>query len=188
MVIGGEQERNIRVNLDFDRMSAFGITVQDIVLAFKNEHIKLPGGFLIDNIKEDLLKLDLESHNVEEIENIIITYDGNRAIKLRDISEIKDDVRDLRSMGRFNGDPSIGIGVTKIRGENTVEIIKKVKAKIASDINPTLPEGITLDIGTDDSTYIYELITGLGQNIFVGFINCLPNKEFPTLSFSPIFF
>ena len=170
VVIGGEQERNIRVNLDFDRMSAFGITVQDIVTAFRNEHIKLPGGFLIDNSKEDLLKLDLESHNVEEIENIIVTYDLNRAIKLKDIAEVKDDVRDLRTMGRFNGDPSIGIGVTKIRGENTVEIIEKVKVKIKSDIEPTLPAGITLDIGTDDSSYIYELISGLGQNIFVGFI------------------
>ena len=170
VVIGGEQERNIRVNLDFDRMSAFGITVQDIVMAFKNEHIKLPGGFLIDNSKEDLLKLDLESHNVEEIENIIVTYDQNRAIKLKDIAEVKDDVKDLRSMGRFNGDPSIGIGVTKIRGENTVEIIEKVKAKIRSDIEPTLPAGMTLDIGTDDSSYIYELISGLGQNIFIGFI------------------
>ena len=170
IVIGGEQERNIRVNLDFDRMSAFGITVQDIVMAFRNEHIKLPGGFLIDNSKEDLLKLDLESHNVEEIENIIVSYDRNRAIKIKDIAEVKDDVRDLRSMGRFNGDPSIGIGVTKIRGENTVEIIEKVKAKIKSDIEPTLPAGMTLDIGTDDSSYIYELISGLGQNIFVGFI------------------
>ncbi len=170
IVIGGEQERNIRVNLDFNRMSAFGITVQDIVVAFRNEHIKLPGGFLIDNSKEDLLKLDLESHNVEEIEDIIVTYDRNRAIKIKDIAEVKDDVRDLRSMGRFNGDPSIGIGVTKIRGENTVEIIEKVKAKIKSDIEPTLPAGMTLDIGTDDSSYIYELISGLGQNIFVGFI------------------
>ena len=170
IVIGGEQERNIRVNLDFDRMSAFGITVQDIIMAFRNEHIKLPGGFLIDNSKEDLLKLDLESHNVEEIEDIILTYDRNRAIKIKDVAEVKDDVRDLRSMGRFNGDPSIGIGVTKIRGENTVEIIEKVKAKIKSDIEPTLPAGMTLDIGTDDSSYIYELISGLGQNIFVGFI------------------
>ena len=170
VVIGGEQERNIRVNLDFDRMSAFGITVQDIVMAFRNEHIKLPGGFLIDNSKEDLLKLDLESHNVEEIENIIVTYDRNRAIKLKDIAEVKDDVKDLRSMGRFNGDPSIGIGVTKIRGENTVEIIEKVKAQIKSDIEPTLPAGMTLNIGTDDSSYIYELISGLGQNIFIGFI------------------
>ena len=170
VVIGGEQERNIRVNLDFDRMSAFSITVQDVVMAFRNEHIKLPGGFLIDNSKEDLLKLDLESHNVEEIENIIVTYDRNRAIKLKDIAEVKDDVRDLRTLGRFNGDPSIGIGVTKIRGENTVEIIEKVKAKIKSDIEPTLPAGMTLDINTDDSSYIYELISGLGQNIFVGFI------------------
>jgi len=64
----------------------------------------------------------------------------NRGTKIsRNSPAVKDDVKDLRSMGRFNGDPSIGIGVTKIRGENTVVIIEKVKTKIKSDIEPTLP-------------------------------------------------
>ena len=91
-------------------------------MAFRNEHIKLPGGFLIDNSK-DLLKLDLESHNVEEIEDIIVTMIES-CNKDKDIAEVKDDVRDLRSMGRFNGDPSIGISVTK-SAENTVEIVRR---------------------------------------------------------------
>ena len=170
IVIGGEQERNIRVNLNFDRMSAFGITVQDIVLAFKNEHIKLPGGFLIDNKKEDLLKLDLESHSPREVGKIIIGYDQSRSIRLYDIAEIIDDVSDFRKIARFNGKPAIGIGVTKIRGENTVEIVEKVKERIETVINPTLPEGIIIDIATDDSEYIYSLINGLGQNLIAGTI------------------
>ena len=168
ILIGGEQERNIRVNLNFDRMSAFGITVQDIVLAFKNEHIKLPGGFLIDNKKEDLLKLDLESHSPKDVGKMIIGYDQNRSIRLNDIAEITDDVSDFRKMARFNGKPSIGIGVTKIRGENTVKIVERVKERIETVINPTLPEGITIDIAKDDSEYIYSLINGLGQNLFIG--------------------
>jgi HAE1 family hydrophobic/amphiphilic exporter-1 len=170
IVIGGEQERNIRVNLNFDRMSAFGVTVQDIVLAFKNEHIKLPGGFLIDDKKEDLLKLDLESHSPEDVGKIIISYDQSRSIRLYDVAEIIDDVSDFRKAARFNGKPAIGIGVTKIRGENTVEIVEKVKERIETVINPTLPEGITIDIATDDSEYIYSLINGLGQNLIVGTI------------------
>ena len=170
IVIGGEQERNIRVNLNFDRMSAFGITVQDIVMAFKNEHIKLPGGFLIDDKKEDLLKLDLESHSPKDVGKIIIGYDQSRSIRLHDIAKIVDDVSDFRKVARFNGKPAIGIGVTKIRGENTVEIVEKVKERIETVIDPMLPEGITIDIATDDSEYIYSLINGLGQNLIAGTI------------------
>ena len=166
--IGGEQERNIRVNLNFDRMSAFGVTVQDIVFAFKNEHIKLSGGFLIDNKKEDLLKLDLESHSPKDVGKIIIGYDQNRSIRLNDIAEITDDVSDFRKMARFNGKPAIGIGVTKIRGENTVQIVERVKERIETIIKPSLPEGIDIDIAKDDSEYIYSLISGLGQNLIIG--------------------
>ena len=109
--IGGGRERNIRVNLNFDRMSAFGITVQDIVRAFRNEHIKLPGGFLIENSKEELLKLDLEYHSPEDVGNIIVAYTNNNPIKLKNIAQIEDDVSDLRNLARFQGKPAIGLGV-----------------------------------------------------------------------------
>ncbi len=168
--IGGGRERNIRVNLNFDRMSAFGITVQDIVRAFRNEHIKLPGGFLIENSKEELLKLDLEYHSPEDVGNIIVAYTNNNPIKLKNIAQIEDDVSDLRNLARFQGKPAIGLGVGKIRGENTIEVIEAVKQRIETDILPFLPDGMMLDYATDDSEYIYEIITGLGQHLIAGAI------------------
>ena len=63
IVTGGQRARTIRIELDLQRMTAFGITVQDITAAFRNEHIQLPGGYLVDGDREELLKLDLEYHN-----------------------------------------------------------------------------------------------------------------------------
>ena len=58
--IGGERRRTIRVEMELDRMAAFGITVPDVLLAFQREHVRLPGGFLVNGSAEQLLKADLE--------------------------------------------------------------------------------------------------------------------------------
>ncbi len=68
VIIGGERQRTIRVNIDFERLVAFGITVQDITDAFRKEHLQLPGGYLVDGRQEQLLKLDLEFHDPAELE------------------------------------------------------------------------------------------------------------------------
>ena len=52
VIIGGQRARTIRIELDLDRLTAFGVTVQDVITAFRNEHIQLPGGFLVDGERE----------------------------------------------------------------------------------------------------------------------------------------
>ena len=54
VIIGGERRRNIRVNLDLDRMAALGVTAQDVRDAFRTEHVQLPGGFLVSGTGERL--------------------------------------------------------------------------------------------------------------------------------------
>lgn len=61
--IGGLRPRNIRVEVQPERLSAHGLTVQDVLDAFRNEHLLLPGGFVTSRTQERLLKLDIEYHS-----------------------------------------------------------------------------------------------------------------------------
>jgi HAE1 family hydrophobic/amphiphilic exporter-1 len=88
VIIGGERQRTIRVNLDFERMVAFGVTVQDITQAFRQEHLLLPGGYLVDAQQEQLLKLDLEFHDPVDLERLIVGYRVGSPIYLRDVAAI----------------------------------------------------------------------------------------------------
>ncbi len=72
--IGGLRERTLRVELQPDRLIAMGMTVEDVINAFRNEHILLPGGFLTSAVSERLLKLDLEYHSARELGEIVIGY------------------------------------------------------------------------------------------------------------------
>ena len=52
--LGGERRRTIRVNLDPNKMAAFGIAANDVIGAFATEHVRLQGGFLVGGEREEL--------------------------------------------------------------------------------------------------------------------------------------
>jgi HAE1 family hydrophobic/amphiphilic exporter-1 len=166
--LGGRRDRTIRINLDLDKMTAFNITASDLKGAFEKEHIQLPGGYLVRDRSEKMFKLDLEFHKVKDLENLVIGYRDKTSIKLKDISDIEDGLTDFRQIARYNYNPSIGLGIIKVANSNTVQIIDKVKERIDNEIRPNLPPGLELNISTDDSIFIKEMIKSLLNHIVEG--------------------
>lgn len=166
--IGGLRERTIRVELDPIRMAAFGITAQDLYAAFQREHVQLPGGFLVSRDTEMLLDLDLEFHDVDELAQMILAYREGAPVRLADIAEVEDALEDYRSLARFNGEPTVGLGVVKIAGTNTVAIIEEVKRRIDEEIRPQLPPGLEIRVASDTSTFILEMVHALEEHLILG--------------------
>ncbi|MEM7016610.1 MAG: efflux RND transporter permease subunit, partial [Pseudomonadota bacterium] len=168
VIIGGERERTIRVNLDLERMTAFQITTQDLFRAFQTEHVQLPGGYLNEGKTEELIRLDLEFHNVKELESMLVAYRDSAPIRLGDIAEIEDGLSDFRELAQLNGVPGVGIGVVKVNNANTVKIVKEVRERINNEIIPELPPGMQLHIISDKASYIEEIISGLEEHLVLG--------------------
>jgi len=166
--IGGERERTIRVNLDPSRMAGLGISAMDVVAAFRREQVKLPGGFLSASGREDLIKLDLEFHDLEDLKDLIIVHREHTPVRLREIAEVEDGLADARRFASYNGSPAVGLGVVKISGANTVAIIDEVKRRLDGEILPQLPPGMTLSIAADDADFIMKIVRGLQEHLLEG--------------------
>jgi HAE1 family hydrophobic/amphiphilic exporter-1 len=166
--LGGRRDRVIRVNVSPERMAAYKLTATDLVSAFNREHVQLPGGFLVSQQAEKLLKLDLEFHNIKDLANLIITSKGGVPIYLKDIADIQDGITDNRQVARYNGKPTVGLGMVKIANANTVKIIKAVTDKLNNEIRPNLPPGMSLDISTNDSIFINQLVASLKEHLVEG--------------------
>jgi HAE1 family hydrophobic/amphiphilic exporter-1 len=166
--LGGRRDRTIRVNLAADRMTAFRVTTQDLLDAFGREHVQLAGGFVVGEKTESLVKLDLEFHKPEELEQMIVAYRDGSPIRLKDVAEVEDGLSDFRQLARFNQKATIGIGIVKVANSNTVSIIDDVKLRIASEIVPQLPPGMTLSIVSNDALFIQEIIRALKEHLVEG--------------------
>lgn len=168
--IGGERKRVIRVQLNPPRMAALGVTVQDLNTAFQKEHVQLPGGFLVGRQSENLMKLDLEFHDVAAMRNMIVAYKDSAPVRLSDVGTVEDGLEDFRQLARFKGEPAVGIGVVKIPNSNTVAIIDKVMQRLDNEIIPQLPPGMSVEISSNDAIFINEMIGSLKEHIVLGTI------------------
>ncbi|MBL4606632.1 MAG: efflux RND transporter permease subunit [Pseudomonadales bacterium] len=168
IAIGGERERTIRVELDLKRLANLSLTIQDIMRAFKTQHIQMPGGFLSTVGKEYLIKLDLEYHQIDELKKLIVSYKGNQPIRLEDIATVKDHLADYRTFATYNGKPAVGLGIIKIAGGNTVAIVDNIKLRLEEEILPSLPPGLNIRIASNSATIIEEIVHTLYEHLALG--------------------
>lgn len=166
--LGGRRDRTVRVQIDPKRMTALGVTPQDITAAFSREHLQLPGGFLVQGNQEYLLKLDLEFHQVSALRTLVIAYRDGAQINLSDVAKVEDGMADYRQLARLNGRPAVGIGIVKISNSNTVAIAKEIKARLEKEIIPALPQGMTISIASNDALFIEEMILALQEHLLFG--------------------
>jgi len=166
--LGGRRDRTIRVNLDPARMASHNLTTQDMTAAFAREHVQLPGGFLVGDSKEFLLKLDLEFHQLDELRRMIVAYRDGAPIRLSDLATIDDGLADNRQLAHFNGLASVGIGIVKISNSNTVAITAEVKRRLEKEIAPALPPGMRISVATNDADFIQEMIDALKEHLLEG--------------------
>ena len=168
VTLGGRRDRVIRVNIFPERMAAYKLTANDLITAFNREHVQLPGGFLVSSQAEQLIKLDLEFHHIKDLAELVVVEKAGAPIRLKDIATLEDGITDSRQVARYNGKPTVGIGMVKIANANTVEIIKEVERRLETDIRPNLPPGMVLEVSTNDSIFINQLVASLKEHLVEG--------------------
>jgi HAE1 family hydrophobic/amphiphilic exporter-1 len=166
--LGGERERTIRVNLDPNKMAAFGIAANDVIAAFATEHVRMQGGFLVGGTQEKLVKLDLEFHDPRELEALIVAYPEGAPIRLGDIAEVEDGLADYRKFASFNGLPTVGLGIVKVQNANSVAIVDEVEKRLNEEILPDLPPGMKLEVAFSDADLIRDIVSALEEHIVLG--------------------
>jgi len=168
VTIGGRRDRVIRVNINPERMAAYKVTANDLIAAFKREHVQLPGGSLVSKQADQLLILDLEFHNIKDLTELIVSTNAGVPIRLKDVASVEDGITDNRQIARYNGKPTVGLGMVKIANANTVAIIEEVERRLEQDIRPNLPPGMDLEISTNDSIFINQLVASLKEHLIEG--------------------
>lgn len=156
--LGGYVEPNVRVWLDTKKMNNLQMTAEDVMAAIQSQHTEVPAGRLITEKNEQNIRLLGEANSMEEMGNLAIpsrVREGYlwKTVKLKDVAQIEDGLEDVRRLARVQGKTSVGMGIRKQRGTNSVEIAHRVKAKM-DQIRPTMPEGLRLTVNFDGTTQI----------------------------------
>ncbi|MGH2900075.1 MAG: efflux RND transporter permease subunit, partial [Solirubrobacteraceae bacterium] len=142
----GRHDRAIRIWVDGEALRAHGLSAGDVLSALRREHVDVPGGVVEGSKIEWSVKTDAEFRSTAALEEMVIAHHGDAPVHLKDVARVEDGETDVRSLARYNGVPTVGVGVRKQTGGNTVAICDEVFKRL-QELRPLLPEGISLSDG-----------------------------------------
>jgi multidrug efflux pump len=159
--IGGEARPSMRVWMKPDRMAAFGLTPADIENALRTQNVELPAGRLEAADRNVTLRVERAFGSPEQFGQLVVARGGDGyLVRLGDVARIEVDAENPYAAFRLNGESAIGLAIIRQSGANTLAVAEEAKA-LAEEIKPTLPEGMTITVGSDDSLFISKAIEGV---------------------------
>jgi len=165
-IVGG-RTRAVNVWLDPARLEAFGLTVPQVRAALAAQNVEIPGGRVDAGTRELVLRTMGRMPTVEDFERLVVANLGGRPVTIRDIGRVENGEEEPRSLARLDGRPSVNLVVQKQSGTNTVEVIRRVKERIAR-IGPLLPPGVRIDPIRDQSVFILRSIDEVKTHLVLG--------------------
>ena len=173
----GGQVQAVQVELEQNRLDAYGITIASIKSTLSKQNMELGGGDIEGSTREYLVRTTGEFKNVEEIAETVVAVRDGVPIHLYDLGEVFMGHKDKTSIASVNGVPGVYISIQRATGANVVQVADRLYKKI-EELKDYLPEDISLIIIRDDSTEIRDtlselrttMLQGLGLVILVLFV------------------
>lgn len=167
--IAGGLEREIRVEVDPLRLAHYGLSLDDIVGAVRNENSNVPGGDVVAGDASVLVRVPGSFEQARDIETVAIKRIGDRPVLVRDVARVVDDFAERASYARMNGQSAVSLSVTKRPGANIIELASAVKATAETHAE-TWPEGTSYRALADQSKGIKDMVSELENNIISALI------------------
>lgn len=169
----GGKFRQIMSYLDPNKLAAYNLTFTDVVDALERSNLVLAGGTM------EVGDFDYQVHPIntlqtlEDFDNVIVAVRNDRPIYLKELGETKDDASLQYNIVRVNGNRSVYVPLLREPGENTIQVVDRIRAGIASEIpmmkqRGDIPEQTQIDLVSDQSTYIRDAIGNLQAQVLLG--------------------
>ena len=165
----GAQEREVQVNVDPNKLEAYGLTIESLGQIIAAENINVPAGTLDLGDQVFNLKSDLEFNDSRELRDIVVSNRGGRTVMLTDVATVIDTLKKATMDERINGRKGVRVMIQKQTGANSVQIIEDVQEKLAGII-PTLPSDCKVETIFETSREIKDAINSLSETIMFAFI------------------
>jgi len=165
--IEGQREREVQVVLNRNRLDAYGITPDQIIAVLQAENINASGGTIKSKYGQFILRTQGEFKDVEEIRDIIVSYQHGIPVYLKYIAEVNWGISEEVARSKINGKDGLRLTVYKQSGSNTVQVVAELRKKLDS-IRETLPRGIEFNEIFSSSDFTLNAINSTTNSAFMG--------------------
>lgn len=165
-IIGGK-DKEYWLILNPQKMSTLAVTPDMISNALNQTNFIQSNGYLSDYHYLYLTITDATVHNLDELQNVIISNNGKRIIQLRDVADIKVNEAVEYVKINANGRDAILIAIIKQPNSNLVALSVAMKDKIAA-LQKILPAGVSIKPYYNQSDFVEDSVKSVTDSLLIG--------------------
>lgn len=159
--------KQYQITIDPNKLLAYNIPLEQVIKVVKNSNKDVAGRVLDLSGFEYMIRGRGYIKDVKDLLYIPVNTDGyGTPVYLKDIADIQLGPEMRRGIADLNGKGEVAGGIVVVRfGQNVLDVIDKVKEKIKNEIQPTLPEGVEIEVTYDRSDLIHRAVHTLNDEI-----------------------
>ena len=143
VTVSGADQPAVRIALNPVALSNAGIATDDVRLAIINANPLGPVGIFNGSRQSETLSTNRQMRTAAEFRDILIKSSNGNFVRLSDVAEVEDSVRNSRSIAWFNKQPAVLIQITKQGDANVIETVDRVRALIP-ELKQWIPGGVEI--------------------------------------------
>lgn len=177
--ISGGRERVIRVEIPQNRLEAYNLSLTQVSAMLIGQNVQVSAGSIEEGNKNFLIRTSGEYNSIEQIKNTVIAYRGgnyniqgrtnNVVVRLRDIANVYDGLKDAEDLVYVNGLPSVYITVQKQSGTNSVKTAKNVYKRLVR-LKNEIPHNVSIEVIYDSTKIIKDSLSQVASTAILGAI------------------
>jgi HAE1 family hydrophobic/amphiphilic exporter-1 len=173
----GAQKYAVRVQMDPEKMAAYGVGIDDVQRAIGQGNTNLPAGRVEGANQAFTLKSNGQLLDAAAYRPLIVAYRGGVPVRLDQVGNAIDDVENNKTAAWFDGTRGIMLAIQKQPGTNTMDVAAGIRG-IMPDLQRAIPPAVKLRMAYDSSEQIgrqigdvkFTLVLTIGLVVMVIFV------------------
>lgn len=163
----GDAQRQIRIQVEPQKLQAFGIGVDSVINTLKSENIEVPGGTLKSGNSELVIEINSKVLHPLAFGDLVIANKNGAPIFLKQVADIEDSQAELETGAFLDGKAAVAVDILRSSDSNVIEVVDSTY-KTLENIKAQLPQGTTLKVVVDSSKSIRGTIGDVARTIIEG--------------------
>ena len=166
--LSGGQAEYVRVELSEEKLAQYHLTMENIIQMIKASDFTYPAGSTHYGKQNLSLSVSEDYSTIEKLKNLpLLTGTGN-TLYLRDLATVSESLEEKSSIGRYNGEDTIGLSLSKTQTESDIAMSRDVKETI-KDLEAQNPN-LSIHIIQDNADSIKSSLSSVFQTMIMAVV------------------
>lgn len=167
--VGGGSLPAVRISLNPEALAVSGLALDTVRNAISTENQLRPTGYVENADEQWWLSSGKQMNQAEQLSSLIIGWDNDSPIRLRDVALVEDSVEDLNNMGYINDEPGVLIIVRRQADANIIETVESIRERIPL-FEAMMPADVRLQVAQDRTPSIRASMEEAQKTLFIAVI------------------